>query len=85
MGADGQPLPTELVGHSQSELEAYRPQAQKVAHYCERWGLRYEEILGSDEYVRRLVDVASMTDKTDDNFVIIPSGGEIRQEQFMRQ
>ena len=73
-----------LVVHSQADLEKYRPQAEEVARYCERWGMRYEEILGSDAYVRRLVEVAAALNKADGDFVVVPPGGEIRQEQFMR-
>ena len=81
-----------LVAHSQADLETYRPQAQEVARFCERWGMRYEEILGSDRYVRRLVELVRETvegktavmDLYDGDFLIIPAGGEIQQEQFMR-
>ncbi len=81
-----------LVTHSQTDMQKYRPQAQEVARFCERWGMRYEEILGSDAYVRRLVEAAQALgngDKPaewlDDDFVVIPPGGEIRQDMFMRQ
>jgi hypothetical protein len=85
-----------LVAHSEADLEAYRPQALEVARFCERWGMRYEELLGSDHYVRRLVEVASALAEgartgddspraaEDGDFLVIPPGGEIRQEQFMR-
>jgi hypothetical protein len=73
-----------LVAHSQADLEKYRPQALEVARFCQRWGMRYEEILGSDGYVRRLVEVAAAPDKAGDDFVLISPGGEIRQEQFVR-
>jgi hypothetical protein len=73
-----------LVAHSQADLEAYRPQAQEVARFCERWGMRYEEILGSDEYVRRLVDVAAALDRADGDFLVIPPGGEVHQDLFRR-
>ncbi len=73
-----------LVAHSQADLEAYRPQAREVARFCARWGMRYEEILGSDRYVRRLVEVAAALDRANGDFIVIPPGGEIRQEQFMR-
>ena len=73
-----------LVAHDQADLEAYRPQAQEVARFCERWGMRYEERLGSDQYVRRLIQVAAELDRADGDFLVIPPGGEIRQEQFMR-
>lgn len=73
-----------LVAHSQADLDKYRSQAQEVAHYCERWGMRYEEVLGSDAYVCRLVEMAVALDKADENFLLIPPGGEIRQAQFVR-
>ena len=72
-----------LVAHDQSDLEECRPRAQEVARYCQQWGMRYEEILGSDAYVRRLVEVATTPEMADDDFLLIPPGGEIRQAQFM--
>jgi hypothetical protein len=75
-----------LVAHSQEDLGKYRPQAQEVARFCERWGMRYEEILGSDRYVRRLVEVAAAPDtaQAGGEFLVIPPGGQIGQEQFIR-
>jgi hypothetical protein len=73
-----------LVTHNDADMEKYRSQAQKVARYCERWGMRYQEILGSDDYVRRLVEVASALDRADGDFLVIPPGGEISQDQFIR-
>jgi hypothetical protein len=43
-----------------------------VARYCERWGMRYEEILGSDGYIRRLIEVAQDLNKADEDFVVVP-------------
>lgn len=81
-----------LVAHSQEDLEAYRPQAHEVARFCERWGMRYEELLGSDAYIRQLADVvlsqaegsATALDEANGEFLIIPPGGEIHQLQFAR-
>jgi hypothetical protein len=89
-----------LVAHNQADLEAYRPQAQGVARFCQRWNMRYEEMLGSDAYVRRLAElvsgamqegavgtvagIAAALDGVDRDFLVVPPGGEIRQEQFMR-
>ncbi|MCP4423691.1 MAG: DUF1638 domain-containing protein [Chloroflexi bacterium] len=72
-----------LVTHSEADMDKYRPQAEEVAAYCRRWNMRYEEILGSDAYVRQLAAAAAALDKADGNFVIVPPGGEIRQEQFI--
>ncbi|GAB4432718.1 MAG: DUF1638 domain-containing protein [Anaerolineae bacterium] len=72
-----------LVTHSEEDLAKYRPEAQQVADYCGQWGMRYEERLGSTAFVERLVAAAMNPDEVDDDFVVIPPGGEIRQEQFM--
>jgi len=73
-----------LVTHNQEDLETYRPQAKEVAEYCSQWGMEYDEVLGSDHYLRRLVEVATDLSKADDQFLIIPPGGELTQQQFMR-
>jgi hypothetical protein len=80
-----------LVARNEADLERYRPQAQAVARFCERWGMRYEEILGSDQYVERLVEAAATLgnghqppDWLNTDFVVILPGGEIRQDMFMR-
>jgi hypothetical protein len=71
-----------FVTHTQAELEKYRPRVQEIAHFCERWGMRYEEIVGSDRYMRRLIEVATVLDQADGEFLVIPPGGVIEQEQF---
>lgn len=73
-----------LVAHNQEDLESYRPRAQEVARFCQRWGMRYEEILGSDGYVRRLIEVAQDLSKADEDFVVVPPGGEMKQQLFLR-
>jgi hypothetical protein len=71
-----------LVTHDEEDMGKYRPQAKAVAKYCEQWGMRYEEILGSDRYVRRLLEVARAPETADDEFLVIPPGGEIKQAHF---
>ena len=94
-----------LVAHCEEDLDRYRGQAQAVAHFCERWDMGYEEMLGSDAYLRRLVDLVQkaaqgtrqMLDPEGGDgwqdfaqqahaagFLVIPPGGAIRQEQFIR-
>ncbi len=73
-----------LVAHSQEDMVKYRPQALEVAKFCERWGMQYVEILGSDVYVRKLVEVAESLHSVDEEFIVIPPGGELRQIQFIR-
>ncbi len=77
-----------LVTHNAEDMETYRPQALEVARFCQRWDMRYEEIQGSDGYVRRLVEAASLNheltqEKVGDDFLVVPPGGEIRQQDFI--
>jgi hypothetical protein len=72
-----------LVAHRPEDLETYRSQALEVAQYCQQWDMRYEEILGSDAFVRSLVEAALDLDRAGDEFVVIPPGGDVRQDQFI--
>ncbi len=75
-----------FIAHDNEVLDKYRPQAQEVAAYCQRWGMRYEEILGSDIYIRRLVEKSIRPDQTDDeDFVVVPPNKEVTQTMFMRR
>jgi hypothetical protein len=49
-----------------------------------KWGVRYEEILGSDQYVKGLAQAAAGLDSANEQFLVIPPGGEISQIQFLR-
>lgn len=74
-----------LVAPNQAELDTYRAQAQEVAEFCAtRWGYRYEERVGSDEFVARLVTQAHKLSHSTDDFLVIPPGGEIKPEMFWR-
>ena len=73
-----------LVVHNEEDLEQYRPQAQKVAEYCGQWGMDYNEVMGSDAYVRNLIEVAQDLSKAGDDYLVIPPGGELKQDHFMR-
>ena len=74
-----------LVAPNQAELEDCRPKAKEVAEFCEqRWGFRYEERLGSDEFVKKLVTVAHKLKESTEDFLVIPPGGEIKQEMYWR-
>lgn len=75
-----------LVASSQAELIACRAQALEVARFCAvRWGFRYKEHIGSTDFVERLVAEAHQLRKSTDDFLLIPPGGEIKQEMFWRK
>jgi hypothetical protein len=70
------------IGYSRDELAQYRSRALEVARFCERWNMRYEEIVGSDAYFRRMVKMIEDPYHEDNGFVVIAPGGRIRQAQF---
>lgn len=82
-----------MVAHNQEDLEAYRPKALEVAKFCERWDYRYEEILGSERYIKKLVELTVTAGddldrfhqlvRQDDEFILVTPGGEIRQDMFI--
>lgn len=73
-----------FIAHHQEDLEDYRSRALEVAEYCKRWDMDYQELLGSDRYIQRLVETAAALDKADQDFLVIPPGKEIQQGMFLR-
>jgi len=71
-----------LIAHNQHDLSTYRPQALEVARYCRQWGMQYEEVLGSDRYIRRLAEISEDPNQADDEFIVLPPGSVNRQEHF---
>jgi hypothetical protein len=73
-----------FVAHTREDLETYRPRALEVAEYCKRWGMKYEEVHGSEAYIRNLVQAVSTLSESDEQFLVIPPGESIEQSQFLR-
>lgn len=73
-----------FIAQQVSDLEEYRAKALEIARYCQRWNMRYEEILGSDEYIKKLFQVAMALDQAGDDFIVVPPGGVLEQMQFIR-
>jgi hypothetical protein len=77
-----------FVAHTQADLDHYAPQARRVGEYMARWGVRYEEMLGSDLYLRQLADAtiaaAAGRDGSQPEFVRVLPGGELKQSMFLR-
>ena len=73
-----------FVAQDPIDLEHYRAKALEIAAYCQRWGMKYEEILGSDRYLRKLAETAQDLELVDGDFVLVPPGGILTQDLFIR-
>lgn len=74
-----------MVGFSQEELDGCRADAMKVADFCkQRFGMEYEETIGTTELIEALVRMPARLDSGDEEFVVVPPGGEIMLEMFLR-
>lgn len=71
-----------FVGHSEEEITECRPHTLEIADFCKRWGMQYEEIIGSDAFVRRLVAAGSGRDQAGHDLLVIGPGRAITQEMF---
>ena len=67
-----------FVAHTQEELGKYGPRARKVGAYMAQWGVQYEEINGSDAYLRQLASVACDLELADSDFLVIYPGYEFK-------
>ena len=74
-----------FVAHTQADLEKYRTHALEVAHFCERWGMVYKEILGSENFIQRIVDVIQDPSRLADDFVLISSESVSNKNDFRYQ
>ena len=72
-----------FVAYSDIDLAENQPKALEVAQFCTRWGMKYEEIVGVDEYLRNFAAAMALEDSTDD-FLVIPPNSIVKQGMFMR-
>lgn len=75
-----------MVGFSQQELDECRPMALRVAEFCaKRWKMEFEETIGSNSLLEALIRVPARIDSAGSEFVVVPPGGEIEAQMFMRE
>lgn len=73
-----------FVAHTQADIDEYAPRAQQVGEYMSQWGVRYEEVYGSDAYLRLLAKTAGEYETASEDFLVIHPGGELKQSMFVR-
>lgn len=74
-----------MVGFSQEELDECRPMALRVAEFCKRWNMEYEEIIGSTALLESLLKMPGKLDASNAEFVVLKPGQEIQAEMFLQE
>lgn len=72
-----------FVAHNKEDLERCRPQALEVAAYCAQWGMVYEEIIGSEDYIRGLISAAQDLQLVDHQFILVAPGEQVKQHEYL--
>ena len=73
-----------FVAHTQEDLDKYAPRARQVGEYMSQWGVHYDEISGSENYLRQLAKFSSNLESADDDFLVVQPGGVLQQRMFIR-
>jgi hypothetical protein len=82
-----------FVAQTKEDFVHYREQVIEIAEFCKRWGMRYEEKLGSDRFIRDLISIAKKNGSFGQqfvdyslgkDFVIVYPNSEIEQKYFLR-
>jgi hypothetical protein len=74
-----------LLASTDADLDACRAEVRDIAEFCSRrWGMSYEERIGSDALLQGLLDAPHRLDALGEDFVVIPPGGRVKPQMFLR-
>jgi len=74
-----------LVASTAAELAECRPLVRELADFCSnRWDMSYEEHIGSDALLRGLLEAPRQMDLLGEDFVVVPPGGHVTPQMFLR-
>jgi len=71
-----------FVAQHEADLDTYRPRALEVAAYCERFGMVYDEYLGSNEFINQISEALKSPHNLPPEFIVVPPGGVLQSEMF---
>jgi hypothetical protein len=60
-------------------------QVNEIADFCSQWGMRYERIRGSNEYIHQFLKLGTNFSNLNGNFILVAPGGVLTQKQFLRE
>jgi hypothetical protein len=74
-----------FVATTDAELEKCRARAREIADFCtRRWGMRYEERVGSAAFIRKLIDAPRNIAALGEDVLVVPPGGTVETGMFSR-
>ena len=74
-----------LLASTEADLAAGRAEAREIAEFCsKRWGMSYQERIGSDALLRGLLNAPQAMDALGEDFVVVPPGGTVKAQMFLR-
>ena len=71
-----------IYWNGKDDLDTYRPRARKVAAYCERFGMVYDEYLGSNDFLNQISAALESQHNLPPEFIMVPPGGILQQKMF---
>lgn len=71
-----------FVALTEEDITHYRPRALEVAEYCQRFGMVYEEYLGSGDFIAKIEQVLSSPYSVSQDFIIVQPGETLDQATF---
>jgi hypothetical protein len=74
-----------LLASTAADLAECRAEAREVADFCSRrWDMSYEEHIGSDALLSGLLEAPQKMDALGEDFVVVPPGGRVEPQMFVR-
>lgn len=65
------------------DLAVSGPRAREVGNFCaERWGMVYDERVGTDTLVQALVEAPQNPQSVGEDLLVVPPGGTVTADQF---
>lgn len=71
-----------FVALTEEDLTRYRPRALEVAEYCQRFGMVYDEYLGSGDFIGKLEQALASPNSFSQEFIIVRPGETLDQAMF---
>ncbi len=74
-----------FIALDEADLAANREHVDRIAGFCAtRWGMQFETQIGTGTFIAWLMNEAVEQPTLSDDLLVVPPGGEVTQERFVR-